>query len=748
MLNQVTSSNGAVTGQDLDIPPRVPNEPELHSRFTLRDFLLVLFKYKGVAVGCFVATVLGTLGWLWVRSDSYETSATIVIKFSREAADPETSLSPNTTRVLPATRPDINTEAELIKSYALINDVVSVLHLDAPPPDIPPPGLLPRIKFELKGIYHWAQSALETIQTRAGLTEPLTLKEKVIVRLIRGLKVETVKDSSVVKVTLSSPIKQHAGEVVNTLIEQYRKRRMSVQTISGKTEFFDREATTYKDRLHTAEERLNALKEQFNISSMPEQINLLLTNLSDADRVARETQDQVDAAQAKIVLLRTQLKELSPNLMTSQIDSRNTQLDELAKKKVELELERQRLSAKYDDKSVLLQDLDSEIKRVDQLLAGTQTTVQQSRTTSVNSNYVDLEKELLATTQLLASERARLSGEQKSVEDYQQQLERLRTAEIAFNQLSRDVALNDETYRLHQRNATEATVSDALNSQGISGIEVVDPAVDPILASGIRKSYLFGGAIAIGLLLGVGLAFLFEALDRTADSTEDVENHLGRPLWGSLSLVSKAKSPAQVIAHDIDEFSALAARLENSATGPGPHVFLLQSASEKAGVTTATVGLGRAFERSGQRTLIIDPESDPVLNALKCGSNGVGRDLDLPGGNRAKLWEISPDLSAITFPSSTSHHSQITAEDMDTVIARLPGYLFVLVDAGLFVHRRLVSQFSHASGGILVVAEWQKTRREVLDRLREECRQENVKVVAGILNKRRYLIPDFIYKKL
>src|SRR5207237_5267861 len=98
-----------------------------------------------------------------------------------------------------------------------------------------------------------------------------------------------------------------------------------------------------------------------------------------------------------------------------------------------------------------------------ELISSTENTVAQSRTTSVNSTYQDFEKEILGTAQALATARARLEGQQKAVQDYQGELAKLREAEVSLNQLTRDVMLNDETYRLNQRNATEAKAAEALD---------------------------------------------------------------------------------------------------------------------------------------------------------------------------------------------------------------------------------------------------------------------------------------------
>jgi uncharacterized protein involved in exopolysaccharide biosynthesis len=765
-------------------PPESPGALT-NRRFTVGDFLTVLFKYKWVVLLTFLGTVLGTLTWLWIRSDSYETSGKIVIKFTREVADPRTSLSASTTRVLPPTRPDINTEAELIKSYALVEQVVTTMHLDRPSVEIPPAALLPRAKYELRHLYHWVQDAIDDLQVTAGLKEALTDKEKVIVELIRGLKVESVKDSSVVNVSLTSPIKHGAGSVLNTFIDLYRKRRLAVGRISGKVDFFDQQARIAEQRLHAGEEQLQSLKDQFDISSMPEQTSLILKSLSEAERNARETADEVRGAEAKASLLGEQLKSVSPTLVTSQLESRNLQLDQLSQKKADLELERQRLLAKYDQKSIQIEDVDRQIQRVTQLLADTDHTVQQSQTTSENSNYVGLQKELLTTTQFLASARVRLQGQLKAVRDYETQLRQLRRAEVTFNELSREIMLDDETYRLNQRNAVEAKASEALDSHGVSSIEVVDPAVDPILASGIRKTYLMGGAIALGLLLAICLAFFFEGLDSSVDSADDVEACLGRPMWGSVLLARKSKLGVQLAflrdrravltvrtnGHFArtgrggrprfsrespnsvsdwpsgEDFAAIAAKLTSAVIEGRTHVFVMQGASAGAGATTVTIGMARALAAEfARRTLVVSPDSGSVMEEF-LDHAGTFRELHL-GNVPARLYEVTPNLGVLTYATSGRDPVRFSPSEIVSALSMVPDYEFVLVDAPESLAPYLRTQLGRGSEGVIVVAEWGETRGEILSRLNEEARRDGVRILAGVLNKRKYLIPEPIYRLL
>jgi capsular polysaccharide biosynthesis protein len=48
-------------------------------------------------------------------------------------------------------------------------------------------------------------------------------------------------------------------------------------------------------------------------------------------------------------------------------------------------------------------------------------------------------------------------------------------------------------------------------------------------------------ALVVGLMAGVGLAFLLEYLDNTVKNEQDVEKNLGLPILGVISVIDDAK---------------------------------------------------------------------------------------------------------------------------------------------------------------------------------------------------------------
>jgi len=80
----------------------------------------------------------------------------------------------------------------------------------------------------------------------------------------------------------------------------------------------------------------------------------------------------------------------------------------------------------------------------------------------------------------------------------------------------------------------------------VDNVNILTPAEVPDDISPVKPKPLLNIAIAIviGLMAGVGLAFLFEYLDNTLKTEEDIERYLDLPVLGVITTIDSSDSPA------------------------------------------------------------------------------------------------------------------------------------------------------------------------------------------------------------
>lgn len=172
-----------------------------------------------------------------------------------------------------------------------------------------------------------------------------------------------------------------------------------------------------------------------------------------------------------------------------------------------------------------------------QILVNQQKTDQQIQSTEIQTNL-----QLINTYNVIIKSPAILSKviEQLDLDMTTQQLANQITVSNAQNSQVVDVSVQDEQmYRAVDIANTTAQVfqREIQALMKVDNVNILSPAVLPENPSPIKPNKMLNIAIAavIGLMIGVGLAFLLEYLDTTVKTESDVEELIDLPIIGLVS---------------------------------------------------------------------------------------------------------------------------------------------------------------------------------------------------------------------
>lgn len=189
-----------------------------------------------------------------------------------------------------------------------------------------------------------------------------------------------------------------------------------------------------------------------------------------------------------------------------------------------------------------------------------------------------------------------------------QQLDRLRTAGATRSQLYADL-----TARYQQLIAIES-----LHATSAQLVRPADTA--PQISPRLARSGAFG--LALGIMLGVGLALLMEALDTRVRTAEEIEERLGLPLLarlpypsrdqhkeGTTEILSNAASPYA------ESIRSLRVRLGFSRPPSRSRVLMVSSATAGEGKSTTAANLAVALAQAGRSVVLCDLDARrPVID--------------------------------------------------------------------------------------------------------------------------------------
>lgn len=156
--------------------------------------------------------------------------------------------------------------------------------------------------------------------------------------------------------------------------------------------------------------------------------------------------------------------------------------------------------------------------------------------------------------------------------------------------------------------------------------------------------------VFLGLVLGLALAFLFEALDSRLRSAEEIRERLGLPLLGRLprpGRTLRAKNQLAMIAAsdgtDAEAFRMLRTQLELARFEAGAKTVMVTSAVPGEGKSTTVSNLALAIARGGTRVILVDLDLyNPAVARLFR--------LEGPGVTDVALGRCALDDALVSFP--------------------------------------------------------------------------------------------------
>lgn len=281
-------------------------------------------------------------------------------------------------------------------------------------------------------------------------------------------------------------------------------------------------------------------------------------------------------------------------------------------------------------------------------------------------------------------------------------------------------------------------------------------------------------AALLGLILGVGIAFLRQTLDRRLREQADVESYLGMPtvgliptsaLGGTPLADTKGKTPNE---RDVEPFKILRNNVGFLSLDSEVSIVLVTSALPEEGKSTVATGLAWAEAKAGKRTLLVDCDlrrptvagrlgvpPDPGLADYLLGDaepSDVLRVVSLPEDVEAGG---SEHFACIPAGRSVPNHAELLGSDRFRLFLEQVSKVYdrvILDSAPLLPVSDTLALLPHMQGMLLCVRLEQTTRDEVLSAKAalEHFRDKPMGVVltAGDTRGRPYYVGSYAYDRV
>ncbi len=564
--------------------------------------------------------------------------------------------------------------------------------------------------------------------------------EQATLRLLDAVKASLKRDSQIANVSITHANAELAAELANMHVESYQRNNVAVQ--KGGTgvaaKFLAREVDSAEKLLTASETALVTFREENEI------LRISLDDKSIEDR---------------------------QNMLSANLSRYNSALSDARIKRIELEgLRRQAANALKKEEilesaifglvgNTTVEILKEQYLREQQKFTDLKTTLGPknpgyiAQKKKVSDLYAAIEREArLAMSEVEARLQAVRNNEGRLVTElagFKEEAKVLGSKTGVYNKLLRKNSEYRDNYRqlrerLHTSNLT-------LKNDASNNIRMHDLAQVPAAPISPNMKLNIMVAVVMSLLLGLGIAFLLEFLDRTVKTAEDVTAASKSPMLGLIPVLHDMSSNSDLRARDLYIFNqpksqaaeccrSIRTNLLFSAADRDLTVLTVSSPNPQEGKTTSVIYMGTTMAQSGQRVLLVDTDMRrPRLHKSMGVSRGKGISNLILGDSSyedcIKSTEV-PNLFVLPCGPTPPNPAELLLTDrFKTIIEELRGkFDRVIFDSPPLQAVTDGVVLGKLSDGAIMVVKAGQTNRDALANCSKMWRDVGVHQVGVILN--------------
>lgn len=577
--------------------------PGVEEEVSLRDYLDVLLRRKWLMLGFLLLTFISTAVFTLSATRIYKATATLEV-------NPE---QPKVTKFEEVVAGEIRaqefmqTQVGLLESKTLARRVAEKLdlkqRLEALQKSLGQDqgtGLMSLVKGAVEDAAMWVlnwfrpgnkESSGDGKTYKIALPEAVLEEKKVLEFIEENFTVEPRRNAMLIELAFTSPDRNLSQDVIQAYAEEFVAWQMDkkLDASSIAREFLMKQIHRSQIELERSEDELNRYAKQAGIVSLDGSLNVVYLQLEAINRSLAEAEAGLIKRESEYRQACKEDPASLPMVMESPM------ISALKGKHAEMQSE-------YQKKSAIFYDEYPEVHALKLRMKSLQTQIEQEQQKifqSIKSRYETAVR--------------RMDALKKAAQEKKRAAMDLNERATQYKIVLREVNTNNAIYQSLLQRAKEIESMVGVSS---SNIHIVDPGSLPILPFKPKVMLNLLLAIVVGLVGGVGLAFLMEYFADSITKPEEMSDRFHIPILGVAPLVKlEATDPPVEKAFLGDPRSALCEAIRTTkvsiqlARGDAhTRSFLFTSTTQGEGRATLATNMAMAFAQAGERVVIVDAD--------------------------------------------------------------------------------------------------------------------------------------------
>ncbi|GAK53621.1 lipopolysaccharide biosynthesis protein [Candidatus Moduliflexus flocculans] len=453
----------------------------------LVDYLLVLRRRSWVVLTTFIVVIVVVVIGVYQRPNplpKFEATATLLVKPDRPAL----------TNIQGGQLPyyqnfdegvDQRTELYILKSREMLERLVKEL-------DVTQFGLT---LDDQDAIYQYFRDAIEILP---------------------------VGGTYLVNIVARDTNQQNAITLANTMAEVYIEYNLQTKLSAARKTlvWLNEQLVDLQGKIENAYSALGNFQDKNKILAVemaPEVISSKLAGLTSAYDQAKRERIEAETRLAELQRIRQRGADFGNDLAVTLNDP---VLEKLRTEITDAEIERSNLLQSYKDKHPKIVQADLKLE-----------TLRKNMLSTVNTFFQKLESDL---TILRTREQTAL----QALESFKNDAVEINNKRLEYSKLKGELTSSEDLHAMLFRQLKETSITENLVDKNL--IRLLESArTAKNITIPFKRVQVIGLGMIIGLLLGIGFAFLFEYFDKTLKNPEDVEHYLDLPVLGTIPKIDE-----------------------------------------------------------------------------------------------------------------------------------------------------------------------------------------------------------------